>query len=157
MDIYSRPTFTAALAENCEQQKLLSSSGTPTGFSPSITRSRTSKLYTLNTRQQKEAKYNSIIYSANIKCHETTSKYTHISKMELAFSASSITGNDAIVSTTMQYKAEVATHEQLAAQSACAGTGSGKTLAPSALTHAQIENKAKKSEHVTGISLFSRR
>lgn len=44
---------------------------------------------------------------------------THISKMEWASSASATTGNDVIVSATVQYR-DVLTHEQLAGQTVTA-------------------------------------
>jgi len=65
---------------------------------------------------------------------EVQNSYTHISTMELAFAASSTTGNDVIVSVTVQYS-DVLTHEQLVGQSATARSRAEFT--PSAPTHAQ--------------------
>jgi len=60
---------------------------------------------------------------------------THISKMEWASSASATTGNDVIVSATVQYR-DVLTHEQLAGQTVTAWLG-GAGSRESASAHAQ--------------------
>jgi len=72
--------------------------------------------------------------SYNRKCRV----FTHISTMERAFAASATTGNDVIVSVTVQYR-DVLTHEQSAGQSvtASASTGNRVEFTPSESAHAQ--------------------